>query len=237
LKKKERYSRPALVFFDTTDKLNHLMDMFIVAGENLPFTISPDKIKWMTLSKKSPKDKVVIDSNQFLSAIHFMCYWQLVMIVTFAEAYLQDVLVMAAEISPDIMRDSKVSSTYDEIMATDSINHLVFDLRRKWASRNFIDSGPKKWIERLHQMGAKDLDSSLGEKMEFAWGVRHLIIHNANKITQEFVRIHKLPSSKIGTNIDVSYKYLSEILGTIIEFVIQTDRYIIKRFPALVSTE
>src|SRR5712691_7056860 len=81
--------------------------------------------------------------------------WQAVMLVTVAEAYLQDALVFAAERNPSLMKDSEQAAKYDEVMVASSLDEVAAELRSRWA-RNFLeDGGPRRWKERLERMGAR----------------------------------------------------------------------------------
>ena len=78
------------------------------------------------------------------------------MLVTCIEAYLQDLLVAAATVDPEFMKNSKQVAPYADIVSASSLDELANELRRRWARGWLSDDGPTRWISSLHQMGAKD---------------------------------------------------------------------------------
>lgn len=115
---------------------------------------------------------------------------QVVLLVTFTETYLQDVLSYAAGFLPELMADSEQKASYSELTSYESLADLASELRGRWA-RNFVDKGgPSTWIERLSKMGAVGLDRGMADIMEEAWGVRHVVVHRAGVATRDFCNRH-----------------------------------------------
>jgi hypothetical protein len=228
-------TKASIAFIQNFERLIHLVNLILSGAETISATID-ELVESASVEKEDFKKKfeqVKKTHREFSSGSGFILEWQAVMIVTFVETYLQDVLSEAAAIDPGLMKDSRLSATYDEVMSASSIEHLSLDLRRRWASRNFVDSGPRKWIERLRQMGAENLDPNLAEGMEQLWGIRHLIVHNAGIITQEFVRIHKVLNPVLGSRISLTTGQLRGYFAHVVSFITQTDKYLLKRFPGL----
>jgi hypothetical protein len=75
--------------------------------------------------------------------------WQIVMSVTCVEAYLQDVLIAAASIDPELMSKSEQSAPYADVIAATSLEALANELRARWARNWLSDGGPRRWISRL----------------------------------------------------------------------------------------
>src|SRR6266699_389428 len=159
--------------------------------------------------------------------------WSVVMLVTFTETYLQDVLSDAASLGPDLMADSEQSATYDEVLAARSTDVLAEALRARWA-RNFVDKGgPTKWIERLGRMGARGYPTGLAPSMEELWGVRHVVVHRAGVVTADFVAHHPSFGAKPGVRISSPIGHIPVWIETVSDFVRPTDAYFVRRFPSL----
>ena len=230
-----KYTKAMKAFKDNSERLSSLASILLSALKDLTNTL-----KLVVTNPGSGEDefnkqveKLRTSHQQLTLASESLFQWQAVMTVTFTETYLQDVLSEAAALDPTLIKDSKLSATYEEILSADSLELLTLDLRRRWASRNFVDSGPTNWIKRLRQMGAANIDPRLAQPMEELWGIRHLLIHNAGIVTPEFSRIHKGVGCAVGSQITVLSEKLIYYLDRSAAFVNQTDEYLLNRFPAL----
>jgi hypothetical protein len=116
--------------------------------------------------------------------------WQVVMLVTCVEAYLQDLLAVAAGAGPELMSKSQQVASYPEVIAATSLEELANDLRTRWARGWLSDGGPSRWISRLKKMGAKGYPDRLGPRLEVFWGIRHVVVHAAGIATTDFARRH-----------------------------------------------
>jgi hypothetical protein len=105
--------------------------------------------------------------------------WQVVMLVTCVEAYLQDVLVDAATVDGQLMSKSKQVASYKNVVSATSLDELLNALRRRWARKWVSRGGPPRWIVRLGKMGVKDYPVELAPRLRFIWGLRHVIIRLA----------------------------------------------------------
>ena len=162
--------------------------------------------------------------------------WQVVMLVTCVEAYLQDILAFAAEADPGLMSTHEQVATYSTIASAHSLDDLARSLREKWA-RNWVnDGGPSKWLSRLHRMGLRGLAEDLSPRLELLWGIRHVAVHSAGVVTDEFARRHPSVGAKVGARLRVSTTSLATFVIAIGELVDATDRFFLKRYPSLVQT-
>lgn len=75
--------------------------------------------------------------------------WQVVMLVTCVEAYLQDLLAIAASVDPKVMDETQQVAPYAEVISATSLDELASELRARWARRWLSDGGPTRWISRL----------------------------------------------------------------------------------------
>jgi hypothetical protein len=83
-----------------------------------------------------------------IGRVEIVTLWQVVMLVTCVEAYLQDVLSAAASVDPDLMSKSEHVARYADVVAASSLEALADSLRAQWA-RGWLSNG-----------GAYPLDSS-----------------------------------------------------------------------------
>lgn len=194
-------------------------------------SVLPDSSSAIALLKKVAKSTDSIGSSlKWFSAIG---PWQVVILVTCVEAYLQDVLEAAAAIDPELMAKSEQTALYADVMAALSLDELATDMRRMWASKWLSDGGPTRWLERLERMGARGFPSDLKEKLELIWGIRHATVHRAGVATPDFVRRHPGAVKAIGNRIKVGQKQLSEYVHATISMLEPIERYFLSRYPAL----
>src|SRR5207247_11316116 len=116
--------------------------------------------------------------------------WQVVMLVTCVEAYLQDVLSAAARADPDLMSKSQQLAPYADIIAATSLDELANELRARWARGWLADGGPTRWISRFERMGARGYPDDLAARLERIWGIRHVVVHSAGVATPDSVQRH-----------------------------------------------
>lgn len=155
--------------------------------------------------------------------------WIAVMMVTFTEAYLQDVLAYLAAIVPSFMEKSEMRATYAEILAAEpiGISGLAAELRRRWARAFVDDGGPAKWIQKLERWGARGYDETLQARMELIWGIRHVVVHNAGTADREFVKRHAEFSVSVGQELAITPEHIDEWLKYPPAFVGTTDSFIV----------
>ena len=181
---------------------------------------------------RSVKEKM----DEYNRVREFVHEWYIVMQVTFAETYLHDVLVACAAIDPALMADSKQTATYQEVVNATSVDELANQLRSAWA-RNFIDrGGPSTWIDRLTRMGATGFPADLGQKLEEAWGIRHVVVHSAGRVTQDFARRHATLGFKPGDALKFSKDPVLAYIGNVATFVKATDAFLIARYGSKLET-
>ena len=134
-----------------------------------------------------------------------------VFFVAIVEAYLKDVLIYAAKMDSSLMEQLEQTASHKERLNA---------------------RGPEGWIKSLEAMGARGYRPNTSTFMERLWGVRHLIVHSAGIVTQEFVQRHGHFQKKIGDHFIVTNNHLTEWLAGIYDFVEVTDSYFVKRCAA-----
>jgi hypothetical protein len=173
----------------------------------------------------------VVDEG--LDRVKTMHLWQVVMLVTCVEAYLQDVFAAAAAADGELMSKSEQMATYPEILAAGSLKELASELRMRWARGWVSDGGPTRWIERLEKMGARGFPPDLAGRLERVWGLRHVIVHAAGFATPDFVRRHPGVVKAPGERIPVSSNDLKAFYAAMKQFMEPTEAYFLARFPSL----
>jgi hypothetical protein len=161
--------------------------------------------------------------------------WQVVMLVTCVEAYLQDVLSAAASVAPELMSNSEQRALYADIIRATSLEALANELRARWARSWLSDGGPMCWIKRLGKMGATGYPQDLGPRLEPFWGIRHVVVHAAGVATADFVKRHPGVVKAAGDRVRVNHHDYKKFVEAVRDFLEPTDRYFLKRFPSLLA--
>lgn len=159
--------------------------------------------------------------------------WQVVMLVTCVEAYLQDLLSSAASVGPELMSDSKQVASYFDVVAATSLDELANDLRARWARGWLSEGGPTRWISRLVKMGARGYPTSLAGNLELIWGIRHAVVHTAGVATSDFVKRHPGVVKEAGVRLHTTSRDFGAFLGYARAFWEPTERFFLKRYPSL----
>lgn len=163
--------------------------------------------------------------------------WIPVMLVTFTEAYLQEMLAYVATMDVSLMSKSDQSAKYADVLQAQSIADLANDLRRRWAKGIVDDGGPRKWVKKLPQIlqfPAEKYSSVLAENMEVLWGVRHVVVHAAAFATPDFVKRHPQFGVSVGERIRVTIDQAGRWHVTVAEFARATDEAVAARTASYV---
>ena len=150
------------------------------------------------------------------------------MLVTCIEAYLEDVLRLAAAADRKLMAKSTQQATYDEILRATSDP-------ASWAIAHPVASPSTAELvgKRLKRMGAKGYSSDLANRLELMWGLRHVIVHRAGIATADLVRRHPGIVTHFGDRVRVSTTRFAGFLVASREFLEPTDAFFLKRYPRL----
>ncbi len=177
--------------------------------------------------------RVVSEYQTRIDKLGTATQWQVVILVTCIEAYLQDILEAAASADPELMSNSKQGALYQEVIAAASLDELASELRQRWARRWLSDGGPSRWISCLEKMGARGYSAGLAPQLELIWGIRHILVHSAGTATADFLRRHPGAAKATGERVRVSTSEFSAFLKTTSEFLDPTERFFLARYPAL----
>jgi hypothetical protein len=162
--------------------------------------------------------------------------WLVVLLVTCAETYLQDLLAAAARVDPRLMSKSAQVANYADITSARSLDELAERLRQRWARGWLSDGGPKHWVSRLSRMGARGYSTGLASRLELVWGIRHITVHSAGIATADFVKRHPSAGGAIGKRVLIESERFSECFKSVNEFLEVTERFFLARFPSLHAT-
>ena len=161
--------------------------------------------------------------------------WQVVMLVTCVEAYLQDLLAIAASVDPKLMDESQQVAPYADVISSTPLDELASELRARWARGWLRKGGPTSWISRLKKMGARGYPDGLAPRLELIWGIRHVVVHAAGIATANFVKRHPGFAATAGDRVRVGLRDFGAFIESVKDFMEPTERYFIRRCPSLLA--
>jgi hypothetical protein len=159
--------------------------------------------------------------------------WVVVMLVTCVEAYLHDVLSIAASVDPKLMSKSEQPAHYADVIEAASLDELANELRARWARGWLRDGGPTRWLSRLHGLGARGYPDKLALRLERIWGIRHVVVHAAGVATADFVKRHPGVVAARCDRLRVTDQDLIAFLEAAKHFTEPTEAFFLSRYPAI----
>ena len=162
----------------------------------------------------SLQNKIAEVAGNLPKTLAFLTSWELVMLVSFTEAYLEDVLILLVQKNPDWMQDSTQSVSYPQLLRATSLPEILERMRRRWA-KNIISGTPTQWLERLRKFGATGYASELGKNMKDVWDKRNLVVHSA------------------GASALITSEDFQAALDVINAFIHPTDKYLMRFTEAI----
>jgi len=163
--------------------------------------------------------------------------WHIVMVVTFLETYLEDVLANTAGVDPSHMAKSEQAVNYADAVEANSLDELRSEIRRRWANNVVRNGSPAAWVQRLRGWGASQLRDDHVEHLDQIIGARHVVVHAAGRVTREFVRRYPSSNRKVGQQIDITTEELMQLTNSVLDFVAVTDKFLCKRYAVLIRAE
>jgi hypothetical protein len=163
--------------------------------------------------------------------------WLVVMLVTCVEAYLQDLLAIAASADRTLMADPQRLVSCADVISATSLDELVSGMCTQWA-REWLRKGnrrPTSWISRLKNMGARGYPNDLARRLERIWGIRHVVVHAAGVATANSVKRYPGVVAAAGDRVQVGLKDFGEFFNSTNAFLEPTERFFVKRYPSLVA--
>jgi hypothetical protein len=137
--------------------------------------------------------KVAVESvkplmDEMITAIHsgrFVYSWMTVMLVTFAEAYLEDAFSL-------LISQGLGSSTLPD--------PLKEEIRKKWVKEALRSGRPHDWIKQLARFGITGYAPDQADKLLPIWQRRHTIVHTAAPEIPHTAAQQFLDATKLVTN-------------------------------------
>lgn len=210
----------ARTYRTNADRLGHLIDTIHAAGTKLRDEVARDSL-----------DDVAFDDQvrDYFSGVEFAQMWYTVMLVTFAEAYIQDVLAFLAKHDASVKGGADQMASQSDIFEATSLEGLADLLRFRWAG-NFLDrAGPAKWISKLERQGVGSLGGMTVSTLEELWGVRHVVVHRAGLATKDFVMRHPSFGANTGDLLLIAPQRIYEYLEALSELIATVDQYVVGR--------
>ena len=241
------HTRAWLAFEENLDSIGHLLALGSREAVALKAQATRLRTFTATLSGKSlltkpGRAKVVRWLNRIVKTLktsggrmQTITRWQVVMMVTCIEAYLQDVLSTAASLDPELMKNSEQRAQYADVIAATSLDALADKLRARWARNWLSDGGPTRWISRFSKMGVTGYSDDLASRLERYWGIRHVVVHAAGVTTPDFVKRHPGVVAAAGDRVRVTHRDLKKFFEAVWEFMGATENFFLARYPAIIA--
>jgi hypothetical protein len=149
--------------------------------------------------------------------------WMTVMLVTFLEGYLEDVLIEIARKNPQLVKDVAIDAR--SVFQIASIEELRDEVRRQWAHNELRPDGPRRWYRAIKDRGAKQLDQSIIHEMQHLWDTRNLIVHGKGIIDASYAAKYSDRGAKRGQQVGVGTAAIQRWLERISKFVDWVDEF------------
>ena len=214
-------SEPLQIFERNLDSINRLVRVMArqQRDEFVPVYDAMEKLKGkvttLTTSGLSTPmadlQAAVKEIENFVELMTFLNDWMLVMLVSFAEAYLEDVLFLLVGRNPGWMNDLKLKVSYADLAGANSLAEHMVAMQRRWQAcwvNNILRDKPKEWIKLLERLGADGYRANLAEEITALWEKRHEIVHS-------------------GTTRHMSVREFQRYLDVIDSFLKPTDRFVV----------
>ena len=204
-------------------------------GKNCDIAKKSHSVKPVLVKLSRSLDRFSKSLDTRIERVQTITLWQVVMLVTCVEAYLQDVLTAAASVDPELMSKSEQHAPYADVIGATSLEALANELRARWARGWLSDGGPTRWIARLGKMGARGYPKDLGPRLERFWGIRHVVVHATGVATKDFVKRHPGVVKAAGNRVQVTPQDLQRFFEAVRKFINPTDAFFLKRYPSLLA--
>jgi hypothetical protein len=162
-------------------------------------------------SRTTDLNAAVEEFTKVVELITFLNDWMLVMMVSFTEAYLEDVLIQLVGHNPEWMDDLKLKVSYAEVATASSLPEHMETIQRRWQEcwvNNILRKKPRHWIKILERLGANGYPAGLAEHMTTVWDCRHGIVHSS-------------------ATRHLSVTDIQKFVGVVFNFVGPTDRFVV----------
>jgi hypothetical protein len=121
-------------------------------------------------------------------------YWLTVVLATLIEAYLKDGLAFM------VLHDPAMHSLPGWEPREERNRASARRFSRRWMRSH---KGPSRWLEGLQELGITGFVPDLAETLNEMLGVRHLVVHSAGVVDEEYLRHHPTSLWRLGAEAEI----------------------------------
>lgn len=156
--------------------------------------------------------------------------WQIPMLVTMIESYIEDIVTACALERPTLILEADKTPTIEveRVVKSPDLSKLVGELVATWA-RAFVSKGPRGWLKRFGVWGFRWSEGT-DQGLDYLWARRNVVVHNAGNVTPELAE--SFPDERLVPGLPIRCTSETVIQDTQLawEFVSLVDRLLIERF-------
>ena len=159
--------------------------------------------------------------------------WIVVHLVTIIEAYLKGILEYHVVNDREVlMANSEEVNVGTGILLGAAENNQIADtLARHWVKAWLKRrKNPKAWINWFTEIGVSGFSNDLKSELEEMLGVRHLLVHSAGHVDEEYLRRHEGSQYSLGDKLSVSEIKVREYISTTFKFFAPIEAHFIKLY-------
>jgi hypothetical protein len=186
--------------------------------------------------KRIAKNLNVLSSKvtDWLSFYRPASRWIIVMLISFLEAFLEDVLAEIASRNPKVIKSEGMP--VQTIIAAKSLEELKSEIRSNWAHDALRPNGPNRWYRTLRDMGAKKIDQQVITEVQHLWDTRNLIVHARGIADKSYSKKYASRGAKFGVEYNVNMASLKGWLPHVGALVEWADEFLMK-YPNVAARE
>jgi hypothetical protein len=173
----------------------------------------------------APLERAITKLNEatsdYLKVSQLSHEWMSVMLVTFSEAYLEDGLIGLSAKNPNLLKDAPPIPP-NRMLEAESLDELRHEIRQQWAHQK-VEGGPRKFVRRLKDMGARSYDDKDVYRLEHLWHTRNLVVHSRGIVDAAYLA--KYRHLQKGDRVKVNLPQIGWWLPALKHFTETTDQF------------
>lgn len=230
---------------DFPHKLPDPSDIYDVVSEvakSISCAKDVERDSFFNISKMSSNDPLVVNSIRLLinrsntGDIDFnsiLCSQELVMLLAHLDAFMVNSLKTMCKKKPEILRRSKKLS-WNDILACGDWDTLVEKIINDYSYEFGMKSIKNKTLYLTEQHGLDiEVSESVLDEIDFAQELRHIIVHNGGRVSQEFIKRTGRKDFELDKHIVVLPGYIEDISHDALQLGSETYTEIAKKFFGL----
>ena len=165
-------------------------------------------------------------------ALKTTTYWLTAILATLVEAYIKDVLTFAAEVDASVMKACPVDSpSRGKAKQSAKEGRSAALSARSWA-RAWLRAhkGPHEWVRGFEELGVIGLDSDLGDRLHELVGVRHLVVHAAGVVDEEYLQHHPASPWPLGSEALLDDDAIRAFIRTTFDFFAPIEAHFVGQY-------